>query len=153
MHPHLPTPHTITYTNPPAAPTTGQEVFYYQGLHDVASVLLLVTGAERPAFPLLARLVSGHLRDATRSGLDGVLEALGLMYPILGSCDPQLVEHLQSAGLAPFFALSWLITWFAHDVKNLQVGFMARAGIETCNKYMQKTSKKQRQGISRVAWQ
>lgn len=27
---------------------------------------------------------------------------------------------LQSKGLAPFFALSWFITWFAHDVSDLR---------------------------------
>mmetsp|Transcript_19977 Transcript_19977/g.43523 ORF Transcript_19977/g.43523 Transcript_19977/m.43523 type:complete len:1516 (-) Transcript_19977:1907-6454(-) len=50
-------------------------VYYYQGLHDVASVLLMVCG-ERAAFPLLCRLCTCHLRDCTRNRLDAVLELL-----------------------------------------------------------------------------
>jgi hypothetical protein len=41
-------------------------VYYYQGLHDVASVLLLVAG-ECPAFDMLCRLATGHLRSAEQS--------------------------------------------------------------------------------------
>jgi hypothetical protein len=53
-----------------------------QGLHDVASVLLLVAG-ERAAFAILCRLTTGALRDATRPTLDPVLELLGLMEPVM----------------------------------------------------------------------
>ena len=50
-------------------------VHYYQGLHDVASVLLLVTGSEVAAFRLLRRLAGCQLRDFTRPTLDAALEA------------------------------------------------------------------------------
>lgn len=43
------------------------EISYYQGLHDVAAVLLFVAG-ERAAAPMLARLAVCHLRDCTRCG-------------------------------------------------------------------------------------
>ncbi len=60
---------------PPAGPRVqSQEVFYYQGLHDVASVLLLVLGSERAAFPVLCRLVRCQLRDATRISLAPIME-------------------------------------------------------------------------------
>lgn len=88
---------------------------YYQGLHDVASVLLLV-GGEAPAFTMLCRLSTGHLRDATRPSLDPVIELLGLMAPILEAADPQLAAFVEAQGLPPFYALSWFITWFAHDL-------------------------------------
>ena len=41
------------------------DVYYYQGLHDIASVLLFVVG-EQSALRLLRRLVICHLRDCTR---------------------------------------------------------------------------------------
>ncbi|KAF5840534.1 hypothetical protein DUNSADRAFT_16475 [Dunaliella salina] len=99
-----------------------QEVFYYQGLHDVASVLLLVMGSERAAFPLLCRLIGpmGPLRDATRPDLLPVLEVLGILYPIMDVADPQIAQQLREAGLPPFFALSWFITWFSHNVTELK---------------------------------
>lgn len=41
------------------------EVRYYQGMHDVAAVLLFELG-ERPAYALLHRLARCQLRDCTR---------------------------------------------------------------------------------------
>lgn len=93
-------------------------VHYYQGLHDVASVLLLVAG-ERAAFAILRRLAAGPLRDATRPTLDPVLELLGFMAPLLEAADPELADLAASVGLPPYYALSWFITWFAHDVRGL----------------------------------
>ena len=193
-------------------------VFYYQGLHDIASVLLFVMG-ERAACQTLSHLTCCQLRDCTRcadrptlyalrlkrllqtvlvlciarSTLDAVLELLGLLMPILEevisvasllcmfdlycnsncsarhkhfvgiaetlclqhappcqgmslSCahllsalfdglpmpltmllcipyvqaDAEVHKHLAKAEVPPFFALSWLITWFAHSVDDLQ---------------------------------
>ena len=44
------------------------QAYYYQGLHDVASVLLLVLG-EGLAFQVLCHLVGNQLRDCTRWGV------------------------------------------------------------------------------------
>jgi hypothetical protein len=41
------------------------DVHYYQGLHDIAAVLLF-TGGERAALVMLRRLMVCHLRDCTR---------------------------------------------------------------------------------------
>jgi hypothetical protein len=42
-------------------------------------------------------------------------------YPILDVADPEIAHQLREAGLPPFFALSWFITWFAHNVSELHV--------------------------------
>ena len=65
-----------------AVASSGGRVHYYQGLHDVASVLLLVCG-EVGAFRLLRQLAACQLRDCTRPTLDAALETLGLLMPIL----------------------------------------------------------------------
>ena len=57
-------------------------VHYYQGLHDVAAVLLFTCG-EAAAYRLLAHLAACHLRDCTRPTLDAAVEMLSLLYPIL----------------------------------------------------------------------
>lgn len=62
-HKQLPT-HTTTLV--PLGLDPQHHVFYYQGLHDVASVLLLELGGEARAFPLLCKLVTCQLRDCTR---------------------------------------------------------------------------------------
>ena len=43
----------------------GGDVFYYQGLHDIAAVLLFTAG-EMPAFQMLSSLTVCQLRDCTR---------------------------------------------------------------------------------------
>ena len=102
----------------PKLPQCPGDVFYYQGLHDVASVLLLVLGA-RLAFPLLCYLCTGHLRDCTRSTLDAVLEILSLMTSLLDHCDGQLAQFCRHLKLPPIYALSWYLTWFSHSIDSL----------------------------------
>lgn len=81
----------------------------------MAAVLLLVAG-ELPAFDMLCRLATGHLRDATRPSLDPVIELLGLMQLIVREADGELAAFLEEQGLPPFYSLSWYITWFSHDL-------------------------------------
>eukprot|EP00887_Chlorella_sp_A99_P002678 scaffold6.g2678.t1 len=92
------------------------------GLHDIAAVLLFVCG-ERLAFRMLAALATCHLRDCTRRDLAAATEMLRLLYAILEACDPGLyayIQGLQEPALeTPYFALSWYMTWFAHDVRSL----------------------------------
>jgi hypothetical protein len=124
---------------PPTAechqPLSPGNVHYYQGLHDVASVLLLVAG-EPCAFDMLCRLTSGHLRDATRASLDPVIELLHLMGPIVSAADEELGSFLGKQGLPPFYALSWFITWFSHDLADfgeVGLGWAAlRCGVVWC---------------------
>lgn len=92
---------------------------YYQGLHDIGAVLLLVAG-EQLAFQLLQRLVLCHLRDCTRPTLEPVMEVMQLLYGILEHQDTELAAALRAKQLQPYFGLRWLITWFAHDLTNLQ---------------------------------
>jgi Rab-GTPase-TBC domain len=95
---------------------------YYQGLHDVAAVLLFVCG-EHSAYRMLTKLATCHLRDCTRPSLDAVTESLTLLYPILQVADPELYNYIigleEPALEVPYFALSWHMTWFSHDVATL----------------------------------
>jgi len=65
---------------------------------------------------MLAVVPLPALRDATRPSLDPVIELLGLMGPIVEAADPELASLLHKQGLPPFYALSWFITWFSHDL-------------------------------------
>ena len=81
------------------------ECRYYQGLHDVAAVLLLVCGDAAPA--VLDRLVVGHLRDAVRGGgLDTVLETLRLLPHLIAVADPELHAAVFPASTRSAFAES-----------------------------------------------
>ena len=89
-----------------------------QGLHDIASVLLLVCG-EKASYALLERLALCHLRDCTRATLDPVMQLLQLLMPLLARADPPLHAFLQRSGVLPYFALTWVLTWHVHDVRDL----------------------------------
>jgi hypothetical protein len=96
-------------------------VHYYQGLHDVAAALLLVAG-ELPAFDMLCRLATGHLHP--------VIELLGLMQLIVREADSELAAFLEQQGLPPFYALSWFITWFSHDLSQFgEVSWHNESGV------------------------
>jgi TBC1 domain family member 20 len=98
-------------------------VHYYQGLHDIASVLLLVSESEALASRMLSQLAVCHLKDCTRPSLDATTEVLSMLYPILREADPELHAFLAALGAPaleePHWALSWYMTWFAHEVQDL----------------------------------
>jgi len=38
---------------------------------------------------------------------------------VVPQADEELAQYIIKAGILPYFALSWYITWFAHDVQSL----------------------------------
>ncbi|KAL7538043.1 hypothetical protein ACHAXR_010136 [Thalassiosira sp. AJA248-18] len=134
---------------------------YYQGFHDVGSIVLSALGGASasssllpstllPAIPVssdnnnnkyaqqsdnimttassmgltlasqvLLRLSRSHLRDAMRSNFQQLQSALKLIVmPLTAAFDPQLHSHLADCEMEPYFCLSWVITWFSHDVRD-----------------------------------
>ena len=88
---------------------------HVQGLHEIAVALLTQVGEAR-AYPLLRRLVCTQLRDNTRATLDAVTESLDIVHAVVSAASWELGEHLRRAQIPPYFAISWVITWFAHNV-------------------------------------
>lgn len=116
---------------------------YYQGFHDVASIFLssLGGGGSGPiptsssqssplqmiassmglALPssVLGQVALSHFRDAMRSNFMQLQSALRLvLFPLLARFDPEVHNHLYYCDMEPFFALSWVITWFSHDIRD-----------------------------------
>eukprot|EP01062_Namystynia_karyoxenos_P063134 TRINITY_DN55954_c0_g1_i1.p1 TRINITY_DN55954_c0_g1~~TRINITY_DN55954_c0_g1_i1.p1 ORF type:complete len:451 (+),score=83.40 TRINITY_DN55954_c0_g1_i1:67-1353(+) len=91
--------------------------WYYQGLHDVAAVLILVLG-ESTAAAALRRLVEWHLAPWVRKG-SRFRDVLVLIPPLVQHGDPELGAALDAtlgaAGMSADYALSWILTWFAHE--------------------------------------
>ncbi len=81
-------------------------------------MLLLVCG-ESASYALLERLALGHLRDCTRATLEPVTQVLQLLMPLLAQADAPLHAFLERSGVLPFFALTWILTWHVHDVRDL----------------------------------
>jgi Rab-GTPase-TBC domain len=121
---------------------------YYQGYHDVACIILstlggcrpirvapgilssshntlegmaVATGLELPAAVLL-QLSRSHFRDCMRANFAQLQTALRLtMLPLLAYFDPEVHAFLQQVEMEPFFALSWVITWFSHDIRDTEL--------------------------------
>lgn len=93
-------------------------VFYYQGLHSVASVLLMTVGEER-AYLVLRRAVRGHLRDLTRERMEPAMATLELLTTLVRFHDGRLFRALASLewppGLHVLFAMPWVLTWLSHS--------------------------------------
>ena len=97
------------------------ELHYFQGFHDICTVFLLVAG-EDLAYLLVQRFVYTHCRASMKKTFAEVAELLTLSLRILRNADSDLsarVEHLQEEVIpsqTPMFALSWVLTFFAHVI-------------------------------------
>ena len=97
---------------------------YYQGLHDIAFVLLFnLNYDEVTTVAVLRKLLQTHLQDATRKDFGNVLFLLdAVLMPFLQSLDPQVYQALIEADVPLSNAIMpWLITLFAHPVQDQAV--------------------------------
>jgi TBC1 domain family member 20 len=115
---------------------------YYQGYHDIASIFLsalgggavpLSTDAIDPESPhaiavsigldlparVLAQVSRSHFRDPMRANFQELQTALKLtIFPLMSAFDPEVHNHLWECDMSPFFCLSWILTWFSHDIRD-----------------------------------
>lgn len=88
---------------------------YFQGLHDIAQVLLLVLGRRR-AVPVLEHLALTRLRDFMMPDLESSVDHLRLIPPLLAQVDEPLATLLSK--IRPHHALAAVITLFAHVIES-----------------------------------
>ena len=118
---------------------------YYQGYHDVACIILstlsgsspvrlqrganvnsleemaVATGLEMPTAVLL-QLSKSHFRDCMRANFLQLQTALRLtLMPLIAYFDPDVHDLLSFCEMEPFFALSWVITWFSHEIRDTEL--------------------------------
>lgn len=97
-----------------------QTLCYYQGFHDICSVLLLVCG-NIVAGMVAQALCRDYIREFLYKDLRYVEELLRLIFHVVRAEDPELADHLQKGNMTEgHYALSWLLTWFAHALDNLE---------------------------------
>jgi len=128
---------------------------YYQGFHDVGSIVLsTLGGTSLPISPaltgsttetsspsdlelartaadsmgmtlacqVLLQMSQQHLRDPMRADFLQLQTALKLvLMPMIAAFDGEVHSHLYDCDMEPFFAISWIITWFSHDVRDTAV--------------------------------
>lgn len=83
--------------------------------------MLLLVLRDALATHVAIALAKAHLRDFLEPNLNGALRYLSLIGAIVQRAHAPLAEHLRKADLfeRPFFALPWLITWFAHTIDSI----------------------------------
>lgn len=95
----------------------GNTLHYYQGFHDVATVHLLTCGEELGTLTLQQQSQL-MLKDYHAKAMEPTVRVTEALYVILEKVDKKVCQKLRKAQVKPLFALSWLITGFAHDLTN-----------------------------------
>ena len=93
---------------------------YYQGFHDIASVVLLnLPNNPQQASAILRSIAKSHLTDAMQDDFSKVTNLLEIVfYPLLQCFDEELHDFLVLCELSPSVFLTWIVTLFAHQVHN-----------------------------------
>lgn len=95
--------------------TAHPRLHYYQGYHDVAVTLLLVTGKEA-SYQILEKLSTHHLKDCMESTMEKTYQLLNYIYPLIKYQNVAVYEYLEKSSLGTMFALPWFLTWFGHSL-------------------------------------
>jgi hypothetical protein len=89
---------------------------YYQGYHDIASIVILTFADDDEAFKFLYILTLRYLRDHMMNGIDPTMNQLDLIPELIGRLDNDLYEIIKP--LKSVYAISSIISIFTHDITN-----------------------------------
>lgn len=103
---------TVLFNNSP-------HLYYYQGLNDIFAAVILVLQDEQLAFLTCEAIALQYLSDYMHSTFSAAAVIMSLIFKIIEEVDFELFTFIKSAEVEPFFATSWLVTWFSHDLKDL----------------------------------
>src|SRR5690606_22457550 len=99
--------HSIFIMNP--------NLHYSQGFHDICSVFYIVCG-EIDGKLLIESLAKKHLRDLGCENLDVYKNIMPLLFLLIYLKDKKLYNFLKKSQVHPFVGLSWILTWFSHNI-------------------------------------
>jgi hypothetical protein len=106
------------------------DLSYYQGFHSVCVTCIEVCEDDPAlAFMLIEKLSRHYFKDYMGKDFEIVTEFLPLVLQMIRKVDKKLFMFLSTAGIESFFATSWIITWFAHDVQDLEVAARIYDGV------------------------
>lgn len=89
---------------------------YYQGYHDIATIILLVfENDEESAFKFLQHLSLFHLRDHMLPSIESTIDQLHLIYDLIEKTDPLMFKLIKF--LDPSFSISFIISMFSHNIE------------------------------------
>lgn len=89
---------------------------YYQGYHDVASIVILIFDDDDEAFNFLYVLTLRYLRDHMMTSIQPTMIQLDIIPELLSHFDYEF--YLLIKQIKPVYALSSIISLFTHDITN-----------------------------------
>lgn len=90
------------------------DIHYYQGYHDIASMVVLTLDNDSEAFEFLYILTLRYLRDHMMSSINPTMKQLDIIPELLSHVDYELFLILEE--VKPVYALSSIISIFTHDI-------------------------------------
>jgi hypothetical protein len=97
------------------------DLHYYQGFHDIVGIVLLVTGDDQLTYAIIERVSEYFFRDCMRESFSVVCQTLQLLPVIVEYFDREVSEAINAQKVEPFFCMPWVITWFSHDLVDIDV--------------------------------
>ncbi|GAA5878783.1 hypothetical protein JCM16303_007180 [Sporobolomyces ruberrimus] len=94
---------------------------YFQGYHDIVSILLLTLNDDELLASATEQMSLHRIRDSMGPGLEPTLGYLKLAHRLIQRIDPEMYSLVNQAASMPFFALSWALTLFSHDLYEVAV--------------------------------
>ena len=93
---------------------------YYQGVHEICLVVLeLTNGNVDAAFDVLHPLLVCHFGHFIRRDFNqSLVPMLSALEHLMQRLDPELALVLDSCGVGYYFAVPWILTWFAHSLNS-----------------------------------
>jgi hypothetical protein len=94
-------------------------LYYYQGLHDVAGVILHHMDYQTEiATRILCQISHSHLRDAMRENFGNITWLLSvILVPLVEKVEASVHYAIESSQVdLANICLPWVITWFVHDL-------------------------------------
>ncbi|GMF27224.1 unnamed protein product [Phytophthora fragariaefolia] len=76
------------------------ELFYFQGYHDIVSVFLMTLGNSKGTLQAVQKVSMTYQREPMRSGFEEVMAATRLLFPLLDAADELLFQHLSESGVS-----------------------------------------------------
>ncbi|ORY26234.1 rab-GTPase-TBC domain-domain-containing protein [Naematelia encephala] len=124
-HPPTPSPPSIVEKDPQE--TDNEKLEETQASESIASMSESELSRHTPDWELLrqcAEVVSlCRVRDAMAKGMEPMMGLLRLLKRLLRAADPQLSKFsatISPVPTLPFFALSWILCLFSHDIDTLE---------------------------------
>lgn len=92
---------------------------YFQGFHDIVSIFLLILEDDHLTFSMVEVVSLYFFSDYMSEDFKIVSRGMNILMLLLEIADPEVHAHLSEAGVEAYFCTAWMLTWFSHDMRQI----------------------------------